>query len=382
VDAFGRRFVEPVHYQLVSRFPLGLASNRAWLYTIDLVRNPRFNREVARLLKWRAAYDRRRKIWKKYGPGFNLSSQAVWQVIRSGGDRFFQTHAIARGAAITSLLGAGPAPAEVSGTRAGSGAGRTVEEEVESAPALPEVATRSVVDRMHRQEHFAVAERLRRMRSRIRVYRQDLEEFRRLIRAPRTTETRIHEFIRARRPFWLFGLEYVEVDSDVPFPPARPVFEFDLMLKRADLFYDLVELKGPNAKLFTKTARRRWKPSVDLSAAIGQVLAYLKVCGEAVLPHLFRPKAIIVVGKETTDNAEQRRLLGSHMTQVDIETYTSLLERGEILLDHLGSVGHRRGSRRTAVRARRITQRGSGASRAPWPGPRAGDRGQRARRRR
>lgn len=382
MDLYGRRFVEPAHYQLVSRFPLGLASNRAWLYSIDLVRNPRFDREVARLLKWRAGYDGRRKVWKKYGPGFNLSSQAVWQVIRSGGDRFFQTHSLTRGAAITSLLGVGLVSAGGPGPHAGYRANRTAEEEVDSAPALPEVATRSLVEQMHRQEHVAVAERLRRMRSRIRIYRQDLDEFRRLIRAPRTSETRIHEFIRARRPFWLFGLEYVEIDSDVPFPPARPVFEFDLMLKRADLFYDLVELKGPNAKLFTKTARRRWKPSADLSAAIGQVLAYLKVCGEAGLPQLFRPKAIIVVGKETTDNSEQRRLLGSHLTQVDIQTYTSLLERGEVLLDHLGSIGHRRGSRRGAARATRITERGSGASRARRPGPRAGRRELRVTRRR
>ena len=351
MDAQGRRFVEPVHYQLVKRVPLGIASNRAWLYSIDLVRNPRFNREVARILKWRAGFDRNhRKIWEKYGPGFNLSSRAVWDLIRSGTDRFFQTNTIAKRSPIVPLLTERIAVA--SGTKTSE---RDIEEEVARAPPLPEVSSRKDVEQMHRQEHQAFAERLRRMRSRIRIYRQDLKEFRKLIKASRTTETRIHEFIRARRPFWLFGLEYVDIESDIPFPPKKPVFEFDLMLKRADLFHDLVELKGPNAKLFTKTAKRRWKPSEDLSSALGQVLAYLKSCGETRLPGLFRPKAVIVVGKDTTDNADQRRLLGSHLTQVEILTYTSLLERGEVLLDHLGSTTHRSGTRRKGPRARRIT---------------------------
>lgn len=370
MDAHGRRFVEPSHYQLVKRTPLGLASNRAWLYSIDLVRNPRFNREVARILKWRAGFDRsHRKVWEKFGPGFNLSSRTVWEIVRDGTDRFFQTNALTKGSPIVPLLGEGIVAPGSTATTA-----RDVEEEVARAPPLPEVSSRKDVEQMHRQEHHAFAERLRRMRSRIRIYRQDLEEFRRLIKAPRTTETRIHEYIRARRPFWLFGLEYVDVESDVPFPPKKPVFEFDLMLKRADLFHDLVELKGPNAKLFSKTSKRRWKPSDDLSSALGQVLAYLKSCGETRLPELFRPKAIIVVGKETTDNADQRRLLGSHLTQVEILTYTSLLERGEVLLDHLGSTAHRKGARRKGPSARRITRRGSGPSRVRRPGPRAGRR--------
>ena len=111
------------------------------------------------------------------------------------------------------------------------------------------------------------------------------------------------------------------------------------MLKRFDGFKDLVELKSPNARLFRKASERRSRLTGPLAEALGQVVAYLNACDMYQRIDLFRPKAFIVIGNKTTDDEKQRRLLQSHLTQVEILTYSSLIERGESLLRHLRGKG-------------------------------------------
>jgi len=64
------------------------------------------------------------------------------------------------------------------------------------------------------------------------------------------------------------------------------------MLRRNDGFLDLVELKGPNTNLFDMRTRNRTNINVDLSTALGQVLAYLHECDRGKRKKIFKPKAL------------------------------------------------------------------------------------------
>jgi len=145
----------------------------------------------------------------------------------------------------------------------------------------------------------------------------------------------VHEFIEKANPFWLFGLEYLALDCKVPFPEKKPVFFFDIMLRRLDGFHDLVELKGPNDSLFDRRTKNRWKLNAKLSEALGQVIVYLDACDRYRRAGLFKPKAVIVIGNKETDNLRQRKLLGSRLAHVEILTYSELVARGGQLLKHL-----------------------------------------------
>ena len=170
------------------------------------------------------------------------------------------------------------------------------------------------------------------MKRHVGTYRKILREFQAAIDDPDANETTVHHFIEEKKPFWLFGLEYVDLESKVAFPPNTKEFEFDFMLRRLDGYMDLVELKGPDESLFDRRTRRRSKLNVALSTALGQVLTYLSECDRRPSLRLFKPKAIIVIGNKRTDNPRERRLLMSHLTRVEILTYTELLNHGTKLL--------------------------------------------------
>jgi hypothetical protein len=176
---------------------------------------------------------------------------------------------------------------------------------------------------------------MRRLKRHLGTYERALSEFRRLVDDMTTTETQVHAFIEENKPFWLFGLEYLDFESKLAFPPSKPRFIFDLMLHRLDGFYDLVELKGPNENLFDRRTPHRSKLNVKLSEAVGQVISYLSACEHHRRKGLFKPKAVIVIGKKKTDDPQMRRLLESHLARVEVLTYTDLVRRGTQLLKHL-----------------------------------------------
>jgi hypothetical protein len=175
----------------------------------------------------------------------------------------------------------------------------------------------------------------RQLKRHVGTYRRAFGDFCELVRQPTTDETVIHDFIRERNPFWLFGLEYLGLDCRVPFPEKKPKFFFDIMLRRMDGFHDLVELKGPHDSLFDRRTKNRWKLNSKLAEALGQVIVYLDACDRYRRAGLFKPKAVIVIGNKETDNVGQRKLLSSRLAHVEVLTYSELAEHGRQLLRHL-----------------------------------------------
>jgi len=167
----------------------------------------------------------------------------------------------------------------------------------------------------------------------------ELEE---LIKQPQITETEVHEFLDKKKAYWIFGLQYMNLESEVHFPPDSEGFWFDLMLKRNDDLYDLVELKGPQVKLFSPKTKKRTKLNSKLAEALMQAIIYLDACDRSTFKDILKPKAWIIIGSRETDNITQRRLLQSHLAGIEILTYQDLVDQGKMLLEHIKMPKRRR----------------------------------------
>ena len=319
-----RVFQEDDWYVLRSRTVTGETSNRVWLYTVDAITDAESNKTFLALVRWRARIDgtgSAKKIWDRYR-SYNVRSVEQWEGASRAVDAYFHN--------TPSLTDPGfvrvDLPMASSGTEA---------QAQEMTALQEELAESRAAEQFHRAEKRRVEQRLREMKRHIRSYRSMLRDFEALVSDGTSNETKVHDFIESREPFWLFGLEYSDLASHVRFPPRTGEFEFDFMLQRYDGYQDLVELKGPNEALFDRRTKRRSKLNVHLSEALGQVLTYLNECDKQRSSTLFKPKALIVIGNRETDNTRQRRLLTSHLTRVEILTYTELLEHGKRLLKHI-----------------------------------------------
>jgi hypothetical protein len=193
----------------------------------------------------------------------------------------------------------------------------------------------------YREENESYRDRFREMRHHKKEYSDFLRSFKELIDDESTTETQVHNLIKEHQAFWMFGLEYTEMVSEQPIQIKKGNvndYRFDILLKRQDMFWDLVELKGPNENLFDQRTPKRFKPNQKLSEAIAQVITYLYIC-DAYLKDVFKPRAIIVIGNKNTDHAWQRRLFGSYLNNIEVITYNDLYQRGKALLDYINFNG-------------------------------------------
>jgi hypothetical protein len=330
-DSHGRTFREWSLVRVLRRVVTGVQPNRSWLYSVDELEDVNTHKVTLQIVRWQARFDdEHHPIWLNRSR-YNVRSEEQWDSTSKVVDSYLDS----------SKLPSDPAFSEdflqvSSGAKRRRGLGELEDnrdtEVVSLRLRLKEARSARAVEASAKRKAHS---RIRAMKKHTGEYRRVLGEFKAVVNAPSATETDVHNFIEAKNPFWLFGLEYLGFDSKVGFPPKKPVFWFDLMLHRMDGFHDLVELKGPNERLFDRRTSRRAKLNTKLSEALGQVIAYLEACDRTRKAGLFKPKALIVIGTKKTDDPRQRRLLASHLANVEVLTYSQLVQRGDQLLGHL-----------------------------------------------
>lgn len=332
----GRAFVDYPFFKLLRRTVTGLASNHAWLYSVDEVEEAESRRVLLRVVRWKAGFQDGKRVWRKFR-SYNVRSSEQWDATSTAVDAYLQGSKMRPDPGFEDAFQPlEPLPQATKDTKGFPRAESRPEVGGQAENGLAQrlsdaVAARAAEASARRKAHS----RLRAMKKHVGEYRRVLNDFKSVVHDKDSNETQVHDFISAKNPFWLFGLEYLGLESKVGFPPRKPVFWFDLMLHRMDGFYDLVELKGPNEQLFDKRTTRRAKLNHKLSEALGQVIAYLEACDRTRQAGLFKPKAVIVIGTKQTDDPRQRRLLASHLAGVEVLTYTQLVQRGTQLIQHL-----------------------------------------------
>jgi hypothetical protein len=326
----GRIFVEGDFYKIIERVITGLSKNKVWIYTVEKIlekyrdSDEYSDKPIIRVVRWRAINDvtSKKKIWR-YNGSYNIRSADQWSSASEAVELLIDEEIEDSGFVL------------ISKEEHKKLHSKLLQKEDKIAGLGSQIRKLKDVESSTVAELAAFKKRYSLMRSNIKKYEGELKDFNKLISDKKTTETKIHKFIIDKSVYWLFGLEYVDIKSKVKFPPGKNFYEFDLMIKRHDGFWDLVELKGPNENLFDKRTKRRNKPNQKLSEAISQAITYLNVCDQVGNKEIFKPKAYAVIGKDKTDKPKERRLFESYLNNIDLITYSELYKRGKKLLEYI-----------------------------------------------
>lgn len=132
---------------------------------------------------------------------------------------------------------------------------------------------------------------------------------------------------------WFFGNQYIEgVDRELLHGA-----EVDFALKSVNGYLDIIELKTPDADVVKfDSSHDNWVPRAGLTKAIVQLQNYIQE-SEQLQDYIensqgvqvLKPRGTVVIGSDLTE--EQRdglRVIESHLTRVNLVTFTDLLERG------------------------------------------------------
>lgn len=326
-----RTFSETEYFQPQERIIAGKTSNNVWLYTVERgtelerATGHQSQRPIVKIIRWRARNrSHNKKIWQYYR-SYNIRSINEWENILNCVDILIEGN-VQEGTfiPITIPLREYNRLSEISDKL-----------KSEKQRLLTKITSLQNLESAREAEKQSFKKRLSLMQSNVRRFNIILREFKKIILDPATTETQVHKFLVEHNAFWMFGLEYISIESKVKFPPHENYHEFDLMLQRHDSFWDLVELKGPNENLFDKRTSKRYKPNQKLSEAVGQVFTYLFAIDKTWNPDIVKPQAYIVIGNKETDFPSQRRIFSSYLSNVNLITYRELYERGRQLLKYI-----------------------------------------------
>jgi hypothetical protein len=132
---------------------------------------------------------------------------------------------------------------------------------------------------------------------------------------------------------WFFGNQYIDrVDREL-----LPGAQVDFALKSINGYLDIIELKTPDADIVRfDGSHDNWVPRAGLTQATVQLQNYIRK-SERLQDYIeneqgvqvLKPRGTVVAGSNLTQ--EQRnglRVIESHLTRVNLVTFTDLLERG------------------------------------------------------
>lgn len=190
-------------------------------------------------------------------------------------------------------------------------------------------------------------------------YEKDLAAFKELIDNSSTTETEMQEFLGCKEidRSWFFGLDYLRTH-----PKFNPgiACEYDFLIRRFNLVYDIVELKSPNAKIIevVNTANRgKPDPRIDygysetFGRALHQVITYLQQYEETYTyltkenPTVLNfeggqfPRGKIIMSKRSLVNdVGDIHKLNRRFSNIEVLTYDDLYDRASNIITFLKKV--------------------------------------------
>jgi len=162
-------------------------------------------------------------------------------------------------------------------------------------------------------------------KSRIPQYREDLTEFKRLLRSSKR-ESELHEFLREHT--WIFNPIYISAKSE-----ARIGFttRSDFLLQRYDGYYDVMELKKSADSIFTKG-----RLSAKTKNAVSQMIKYLfntehyyHILKEYHIDTLKASGTIVIGRTGDEETMKNLRLHNFYLNHMRIISYDELIEVAE-----------------------------------------------------
>jgi hypothetical protein len=182
----------------------------------------------------------------------------------------------------------------------------------------------------------------------VRERRRIVAELQQLSVHAETNETKMHKAIGSR--YWIFGGQYVGIANR---RSLMPLDQYDIPLICADGSLEIVELKGPEARIVVKH-RGHFIVSNDVHHAVSQCLNYLRALDElgAGLRTQYRnelgidfdfrrAKGTVIIGhpeRSASDEATREQIdqtvrsYNAHLSRLTVITYADLLESAERVL--------------------------------------------------
>jgi hypothetical protein len=149
---------------------------------------------------------------------------------------------------------------------------------------------------------------------------------------------------------WVFGTEYIR---RIDLRDIDPHASVDIILETTDGFFDVLELKTPEAEvLIQDKSHKTWFFSADVAKALAQAAKYLdaierntdKLHRETRAQVLFvRPRIRIIIGRTTQWKVNQHeafRRLGATLHSIEIMTFDHVVKRAQQLIDRYEHPSH------------------------------------------
>ncbi len=169
------------------------------------------------------------------------------------------------------------------------------------------------------------------MKTKLPQHKATLKAFERLL-ATSEKERELHTFLKENH--WIFGPQYVSARSE-----QQIGFKLrgDFLLERLDGFYNIVELKKADAKIFSRS-----RLSAISKNAISQMIQYLHKCDTLYTQHytelkmdILKPEGRIVIGRSDAEVDKNLRIHNAYLNRMKILTYDQLLSTAKRMLKSL-----------------------------------------------
>lgn len=139
---------------------------------------------------------------------------------------------------------------------------------------------------------------------------------------------------------WVFGTEYIR---RINLREIEPHATVDLILATADGFYDVLELKLPDATILSyDSSHKTYYWTAEVAKVIAQAAKYLNAIERSAdrirideKVAMIRPRVRIVIGRSNAWSEEQHeafRRLGATLHGIEIMTYDHVIERAQQLV--------------------------------------------------
>jgi hypothetical protein len=171
--------------------------------------------------------------------------------------------------------------------------------------------------------------RLINQKNQIPLMEKAIKDFEKLLKRKKRKEKEIQKFLY--KQFWMFGSNYRYARKETK---AGMKGRNDFLLEKETGYHDIVELKKPEHKVFTKS--KFPSMSKELKDAISQMVRYFDYYYKNYLSHkdqtnldVYYPDGLVVIGRRLEN---ERSFLEAHkavFTKIKILTYDDVLDRAK-----------------------------------------------------
>ncbi|MDD4897757.1 MAG: DUF4263 domain-containing protein [Methanocellales archaeon] len=165
-----------------------------------------------------------------------------------------------------------------------------------------------------------------------------ISEFLDIISNDSCTESEAGRFVKEEP--WILGLDYLKADSEEDIGLNGRT---DFLMEKIGGDFDIIELKGPNEKIFLQPENRGYsRMNAICKDSLSQIINYLSKYDKYYLfqreetkRDVLYPKGVIVIGRDKNTDLNALKTHNNFFHRIEIVTYDHLIERTRTSLQNI-----------------------------------------------